>query len=518
MNQTSGSALHSHFLRGLEISPEGTAIRCEDRSLTYTELHRTALRWAGALKGPRSGPVGVLAANSTGAYAAILAVLYSGAPVVPLRPDWPAARTRQILDSAGVDTVLADERGLAALPGLVGDGRPFQVFAPEGHERAELPVRSLDSAEPLAVPRAADAADTAYVLFTSGSTGRPKGVPITHGNATHYFGELARRYDFTERDVFSQTFDLNFDCAMFDMFCAWGSGAVLQRIPPHAYRDLPAFIAEQGLTVWFSTPSAIGLARRTGTLAAGSMPTLRWSFFAGEALSCQDAADWHRAAAGSALENLYGPTELTVTVARHRWSPETSPGLGANGGLPIGAVHDGHDWLLLAEGGGTSAVEGELCVSGPQMTPGYLDPQDDHGRFLEHEGRRYYRTGDRVRRTAEGCLAYLGRLDTQVQVQGLRVELAEVDGALRACAGVDEAATVAVTGGSTGATELVAFYTGAAVAPVELARQLREMLPQATIPRHFRHLPELPRNANRKIDRLALTARARRLLPATSLV
>jgi non-ribosomal peptide synthetase component F len=341
------------------------------------------------------------------------------------------------------------------------------------------------------------------MLFTSGSTGRPKGVPIRHGSLRHYFELMDRRYDFTADDVFSQATELNFDCSMFEMFCAWAAGASVHPVPGKAFLDLPAFVAERRMSVWFSTPSSIALVRRRGGLGPGSMPTLRWSYFAGEALLCTDTADWQAAAPGSIVENLYGPTELTITVTGHRWHPEISPALGVNGVVPIGTVHEGHDHLLLTEDGGTSDTEGELCITGPQMTAGYLEPSDNEGRFLHRDGKIWYRTGDRVRVTGNE-LSYVGRLDAQVQVQGWRVELAEVDNAIRGCAGVVDAATV--TRPAESGVEMVVFYTGVQIPPAELSQQLRKVLPSGLLPKQYVHVDEFPLNSNRKIDRRALAA------------
>jgi acyl-coenzyme A synthetase/AMP-(fatty) acid ligase len=144
------------------------------------------------------------------------------------------------------------------------------------------------------------------------------------------------------------------------------------------------------------------------------------------------------------------------------------------------------------------------------MTPGYLDPADNEGRFLRRGARLWYRTGDRVRRTGDGELAYLGRLDAQVQVQGLRIELAEVEHALRACSGVEEA--VAVAAPAAGGLELCAFYTGDGAPPALLAKEMRAILPEQMVPRRFLRLPEMPLNANRKIDRSVLGARAGELV------
>ncbi|NYS19658.1 AMP-binding protein [Streptomyces sp. SJ1-7] len=521
MDQTSSYALHHRFLRGLARSPYGTAVSAAGTTLTYRELHDQALTWAGSLLARLPAPpkaVGVLVGKGVEAYTGILACLYTGVTMVPLQPGFPALRTRQMIEAAGVEALIVDTASAPALERLRAEGVDLPVLMPGAPGTGGGPTTSPDStrditpntaqdtvpdpASRLAEPRPVAADDVAYVLFTSGSTGRPKGVPVTHANTAHYFGLLDARYDFGPQDVFSQNFDLNFDCAMFDLFCAWGAGGTLLAVTPDAYLGLPAFVAEHGVTVWFSTPSAIALVRRTGGLAPGAMPSVRWSFFAGEAVTCQDAQDWQAAAPGAAVENLYGPTELTITVTRHRWSPEHSPRIAVAGVMPIGEVHAGHAWLLLGADGTPDGKEGELCVAGPQLTAGYLDAADDTGRFLERDGERFYRTGDRVRLAEGGDLLYLGRMDQQVQVRGVRVELAEVDEALRACPGVLDAVAVALPSGQT--VELAAFHTGRPVAPVALARELSRTLPRAVIPQHLFHVGEFPLNSNRKIDRRTL--------------
>ncbi|NKZ08316.1 AMP-binding protein [Actinomadura latina] len=515
MDEPAPDGLHGRFLRGLALAPDGTAIRAAGRRVTYAQAHELALNWAGTLAGREPEAVGVLAGKSPTAYIGVLAALYAGAAVVPLRPGFPARRNAQMLAASGASVLVADRDGAQTLDALAEAGGPavraVPVLAPDGGFAAAppFPVLEADPRCALPEPRPAGPADPAFILFTSGSTGRPKGVVITHGNTGHYFGLLDARYDFGPRDVFSQAFDLNFDCALFDMFCAWGAGAAALPIPPAAYRDLPGFLADNGVTVWFSTPSAIDLVRRMGGLGPGSLPGLRWSFFAGEAFRCRDARDWQAAAPGSAVENLYGPTELTVTIAAHRWAGEATARSAVNGVVPIGAVHAGHRHLLLGDDGERARDEGELCVAGPQLARGYLDPADEDGRFLDLDGHRWYRTGDRVRRIGAGTLAYLGRLDSQIQVRGWRIELAEVEHALRE-AGLPDAVAVGADG--PGGTAIVAFHTGPPVAAAEIVGRLRRILPDGAVPRHFRRLPELPLNANRKTDRAALAARAAELL------
>jgi amino acid adenylation domain-containing protein len=499
MGDADECGLPARFIRGLARAPHSPAIRTGTHALSYEEVHERSLRHAGAILARPAGPpavVAVLADKGFDSYIGILSALYAGATVVPLNPAFPLAQLTLMLEISQVSMVLADEHGAALLSSFGGTG-------------PDLPVLMLgdgDATAPLNEPVPVTASDVAYILFTSGSTGRPKGVPITHRMTQHYFRIADARYDFTESDIFSQTFDVNFDCAMFDMFCAWGAGASIQTIPAAAYRDLPAFIADSGISVWFSVPSLISLVRRTGHLVPGALPGLRWSLFAGEALRAADAVGWQAAAAGSTVENIYGPTELTVTITGHRWSPRDSPGSCVNGLVPIGSVHEGHDFLLLAPDGAAADREGELCITGPQMTAGYLDPADNQGRFLNRDGRTWYRTGDRIRILPDGELSYLGRLDSQVQLNGWRVELAEIEHALRKCPDVQDA--VAVTRPTDSGLQLAVFYTGVPSSAAVLARQLRELIPPGMIPRKFQHVDEFPLNPNRKIDRAQLAREA----------
>jgi amino acid adenylation domain-containing protein len=479
----------------MALDPRAEALRVGPAAVDYRWLHERALALAGtvvaAVPGGRPRRVGLLASRTEQAYAGLLAAQFAGAAVVPLHPGFPADRTARMISAAGLDALIADERGAAVLTELDGvlDG---------------VPVVTEPAGPPLRRPLPATPDDIAYILFTSGSTGTPKGVPVLHRNVDAYLRFVHDRYGFHRGDVFSQTFDLTFDLAMFDLFTGWGSGGTVVSVPPTAYASLERFVAEQGITVWFSAPSLVSLLRRRPRgLASGVMPSLRWSLFCGEPLLAHDAREWGAAAPGSVVENLYGPTELTISCSVHRWDPATSPELCVNDVVSIGTLHPGMRYLL--HGGtaeGTEDDTGELCVTGDQMFPGYLDPADDEGRFLDHDGERWYRTGDLVRRLPGGELAYLGRRDHQVKIHGVRVELTEVEWALRRVEGVREAVAVAVDG------ELTAFLLGEDRPPAAVAEDLAAFLPRALVPRRFVRVTEFPLNANRKVDRKALTERA----------
>ncbi|MEU4792139.1 AMP-binding protein [Micromonospora tulbaghiae] len=498
---------------GLDAAPDGVALRIGAQAWTYSQLYVESLRIAGALMAGSSRPpraVGVLATRSIECYAGVLGALFAGATVVPLSPVFPVERTLAMARLASIEAVVVDGPGARALPALRSALPGLLVIGAGPHvDRGAGGVR-IGDAEPLAEPVPVTPRAAAYLLFTSGSTGTPKGVPVTHANTAHFLAYNCERYALGPGDVCSQTFDATFDLVMFDLFVTWASGATLVSTPAQAFRALPDFVNEHRLTVWFSVPSAIGLARRLGFLTPGRLPSLRWSLFCGEPLPAAAAEVWQAAAPGAIVENLYGPTELTVACSAYRWEPQHSPAECVNGVVPIGALYPGLDHVLLAADGQQAADEGELCVTGPQMFPGYLDPQQDTHRFVNISGRRWYRTGDLVRRVPRAGLAYLGRLDHQVKIRGYRIELAELEWRLRSLAGVAEAAVVTVE--HAGARRLAAWYTGRRNLEGPLRQRLTATVPEYMIPHWIRHVGELPYNTNGKVDRRALTDAAQRLV------
>ncbi|GIJ80008.1 amino acid adenylation protein [Micromonospora phaseoli] len=479
--------------------PEATALEVDGEVVTYRRLHELVERLAGQLcqvVGHPPAAVGLLAARSLPAYAGYLAALRAGAVVTPLNPAFPPARNAQLCRGAGVEVMVADD---------AGDALAAEVSAAAGTSLVRLGgdrAAMLAPTAPAPMP-VIGADDVAYALFTSGSTGRPKGVPIRHRNVDAYLAYCLDRYPVGPGDRLSQTFDLTFDPSVFDMFVAWGGGATLVVPAPDEVLTPVRFVNDRRITHWFSVPSVVSLARRMRMLTPGAMPGLRYSLFAGEQLTLEQAHAWATAAPGSVLDNLYGPTELTVTCTAYRLpaEPDDWP-VTSNGTVPIGAVHPDLDAVLLAEDG-TDGDDGELCVQGAQCFAGYLDPADDTDRFVRYAGRRYYRTGDRVRRE-HGALVHHGRLDDQVKLRGYRIELGEVEMVLRGHPGVQDAVVLALGAGD--ATCLEAVYTGTGGVATELTRLCADRLPGYMVPARIHHVTALPTNANGKTDRRRIAA------------
>jgi amino acid adenylation domain-containing protein len=477
-----------------------TAVEIGGVRFSYRQLAEMAESLAARIRRePGTVPqrIGLLAERSVLAYAGYLAIQRLGRSVVPLNPAFPEARTRHMLAASGAGLVLADPRLTA--PRVDG----IRLLAMDPRAQGDPPDT---------VPVLPDVPGSeAYLLFTSGSTGTPKGVPIRQANVSAFLQAVQGRYGLAPGARCSQTFDLTFDLTVFDMFAAWSAGATVV-VPSRNDLLRPVrFIADNALTHWFSVPSAISRAQASGRLLPGSMPSLRHSLFCGEPLTWQQARAWKEAGPGSTLTNLYGPTELTISCSD--FALPTSPGdwpSTPNGVLPIGMPYPGLEYAVLDDSG-HPAPEGELCVRGPQRFDGYLDPEANHGRFhpeLTVQGDQavpranWYRTGDRVA-ARDGTLIFLGRADQQVKINGYRVELGEIEEALRLLTGVTDAVVVACHE-TADVLGLYAVCIAPDGDPTQLRMQLTHVLPGYMVPRKVLVVSQLPCNTNGKVDRRAV--------------
>ncbi len=433
--------LHTQFFAGARERSETPALLWgEDEAMTHGELARQALCVAGALaeRGVGRGSyVAVTAPKGAQQIVATLGVLAAGAAYVPVGVDQPAERRDRILELSGASVVL-DGSGL---PDSAGHG---------GHSGAGvLPIDTALRARPLAAPVDADPGDTAYVIFTSGSTGLPKGVEVSHRAAVNTVEDINERFAVGADDRVLAVSALDFDLSVWDIFgfLAVGGAAVL--VPESGRRDAAEWLAlcrRHGVTVWNTVPALLDMALS----ANGEEPfpaALRLALLSGDWIGLDLPGRLARAADGRCrLVALGGATEAAiwsnayeVTEVPDGWRsvPYGKPLRNQKFRVVDGRGRDCPDW-----------VPGELWIGGTGVALGYRnDPVLTAERFPEHDGERWYRTGDLGRYWPDGNLEFLGRQDQQVKINGFRVELGEIEACLQAHPAVAQSVAVAFTEG-----------------------------------------------------------------------
>lgn len=529
---TTTDGLHGGFLRSAALHPERAALEIGSDLLTYAQLRERAWGISAALRRVRTDEpqaVGILASRSVATYVGILGTLVAGATVVPLNPGFPAERTLQMIALGGVTALIVEASAQHHLEGILRAApRPLLVLLPAESVEAHATrwpqhrfASHADTVEPADATHENEgdiAQRFAYLFFTSGSTGVPKGVGVLHRNAMRFVEMSVERYrelGLNVTDRFSQFYDITFDSSMFDLFVAWAFGACLCSPTAAEWINPNKFIVDKALTVIDIVPSTGHAMNRRNGWREGRFQKLRLCRFGGEALSSELAAQLAAAAPQAAIDNVYGPTECTVDATYYRWDRVRSPDEAPHGIVPIGLAGPrvklrvvGADLRDVAEGG-----EGELLISGPQVTPGYWkDPERTAASFirLADGADVFYRTGDLVRRAREGePIPYLGRMDQQIKISGVRIELGEVESAMRVASGAQMAVAVGWPITSSGAAGIVGFVAKSGADIAQIRRALKLTLPAVMVPREIHVVDELPLNVNGKVDRKALVERLR---------
>jgi amino acid adenylation domain-containing protein len=469
-------------------SPDSTAVVVAGVETSYFELNARANRLAALLheRGVASGArVGLCLRRNLDLTTAILAVLKTGAAYVPLDTAHPSARVAEIAADAGLCTVIAH-----AEVGTVVSEVDVPVLTLDD-VRGEL--ASMPDHNP---PLAAEPGDVAYVIYTSGSTGKPKGVLLEHRGVVAFTDSTRELFDLTPADRVLGFASVTFDVSVFETFSALLTGARLYLATEDerlSVDRLQSLMERAGITVIDLPPTVMPL------LAPERFADLRIAFVGGEAFSGELVNRWNP---GRRLFNGYGPTECTVTMIVEECSGtwDTSPPIG----LPM-ANHVAHvldrDLRQVPIG-----VPGELVIGGAGLARGYLNRDELTAEkfiadpFGTAPGGRLYRTGDLVRRLPDGRLVFLGRLDQQVKIRGLRIEPGEVESALTGFDGIGPVSVRAWTDDA-GDKHLVCYVTGVAEEQVSSIREhLGTLLPSYMIPSHFVFLDELPLTSSGKVD------------------
>jgi amino acid adenylation domain-containing protein len=495
------ACIHHRFQAQAARAPHARAVVFGDRAMTYRELNERANRLAHYLRRLGVGPetrVAICLDRGVELAVCILAVLKAGGGYVPVDPAYPAERIAYMLDDSGVAVLLTQASVIDRLDVPAG----IRVVALED---AQGEIAREDAHDPAG---GAGADHLAYVIYTSGSTGRPKGVMVSHGNLVHSTAARDRFYP-EPVGAYLLLSSIAFDSAVAGFFWTLCTGGALVLPAAGEAADparLRAIAARDGVTHLLAVPSlhAQLLDEKDG------WETLRTVIVAGEACPPSLVARHARRLPGVPLVNEYGPTEATVWSSGHVCVPDGAP-------VPIGRpVANTRAYVLDAAREPVPArVSGELYVGGVQVARGYLRrPSLTAERFVPDPfsaapGARMYRTGDRVRWTANGRLEFVGRVDEQVKIRGFRIEPGEVEAALRGHPAIAAAAAVPRPDGA-GELRLVAYLVpreeAAVPSTAELRAWLEERVPPYMVPSAFVTMEGLPLTPNGKLDRAALPA------------
>ena len=512
------------FLKSTAHRAHRPALELQNQRWSYQALYNKAATLAEAIEAVNASAspmVGIAADRTLWAYAGILATLGTSQTFVPVHPSFPVERQLDIIERTGLSTLVVDDHSIDHLPHLLDRiARSLSIIAP-GEANLSALIRRFPThrfisqsslthchrdLEPTRDPEA-----LAYILFTSGSTGRPKGVPITHLNATTYLHHIQQSFRLDPTDRVSHTFKLAFDLSIHDLFSTWQAGACLVPLSPSERLAPGRFIRQKELTRWFSVPTAAMTMERLGQLQPSAFPSLKSSLFCGEALPARIASAWSRAAPNSTIHNLYGPTEATIAITDYQWRPQDTPQQCLHGIVPIGRAFPTQRTRVVGTDGRPTVdgQPGELWLAGSQLSPGYWqDPEKTEAAFVRVDGHRWYRTGDLVERDPKGCLHYRGRLDHQVQIQGHRVELPEVDHHLRAIVGHPNIVAILWPYADDAPRGLVAVLApppeGSSPSDAAILKDCKQRLPRYMVPRSVHRVDAFPTNSSGKIDRRAL--------------
>ena len=487
-------------------NPQAVAIECGERLLSYGELDERANTLANYLLRHGAGPgtiVALLTGDVSETIVGMLGSLKAGAAFMPLDVRQPAARLRKLLGLAPPEFLLTETKVITALDQLLNEHGPLKVICVED---------VLEYHNPVAPPVSSDPDQLSYIYFTSGSSGTPKAIAGRLKGIAHFINWEIEELGVGPGVRVSQLLSPSFDGSLREVFLPLCVGGVVcvpeRREQVLEGRGLVQWLEQARIEVMHCVPSVFR-ALVNEELRAEELSALRYVVMAGEALVGRDVGKW-KAVYGErvGLVNLYGTSETTMA----KFSYRVGVGDEEREVMPIGKPIAGAEAYLLDERGepcGRGMV-GEIYIRTPYRSLGYYNqPELTAAVFVPNPfstdaNDLVHKTGDMGRVLEDGNFEYLGRRDEQVKVRGARVELKEVENAVRGQAGVLDVAVIEREDGS-GYTYLCAYLVLAeGVQTVEVAEALAQELPDYMVPSAYVELPELPRTISGKVDRRAL--------------
>lgn len=439
--------------------------------------------------------VGLVANNDLQTYASIVALWINGKAYMPLNIAEPLQRAGQMINTLGIDTILDSSLG----------ERFSTLGADVIYTGGASDVSRSSVAEDILFTENIDDDERAYVIFTSGSTGVPKAVPITRKNLLTMFDAFEKEgYEFTGKDRVLQCNDLTFDLSVIAYLLPMMTGACCYTVPGDVIKYLYIYdlFEEQEITIAMIGPSTIlSLKPYFDEINA---PSVRYCYVIGEKLPANILPDWQKCLPNASIENYYGPTEATVWCTYYKYFAGHEKSY--NGALSVGRPLNGVGVLIVDENNMPvpAGSHGELCLSGDQVTDGYVGDSELNSKvFFLYDGVKYYKTGDMCFMDSDGDIMFVGRGDSQIKVKGgLRIEIGEVEYRAQQALGMN--VVVIPYTDSSEMTELAMFVEHEQLAQKEVLDRLADMLHPYMMPAKLLFMNKFPLNKNGKIDRKSL--------------
>ncbi|MEH6593014.1 MAG: amino acid adenylation domain-containing protein [Halioglobus sp.] len=494
-----------------EYNPDHTAvIDPGSGAINYRDLYALAKDIAGNLRsiGVQTGDrIGICTPKSIGAVASIFASLTADACHVPVDPGAPPSRSAFIFSDCAVKAILIHKPLTAALQTELANfgakiSHSIDIPTPDC-AGLDLELLSVDCAP---VEKEDYQQKLAYILYTSGSTGKPKGVIHSHDTAMGFIDWCSLELQPQQTDRFSSHAPFHFDLSIFDLYVAVKHQATLVLIGEEVGKQpmaLASIIAEQKISIWYSTPSILRLLVEYGKLETLDCSALRLILYAGEVFPLKHLQALYQAWPERQYYNLYGPTETNVCTFYQVPTP-----IPEDASLPrrIGAVCSGDTARVVDPKGVDVAVgeEGELWIEGDSVHLGYWNLPEKNAEAFSRDSanRRWYKTGDLVTDQGGSDFLFLGRRDRMVKRRGFRVELGEIENTLYKHPNITEAALVALPDEDSGVQLRAYVQWSGADSPsiLQLKRFASENLLNYMIPDRFIFLDTLPKTSTDKID------------------
>lgn len=477
--------IYSSFKQQVAANPTSVAVFDGQRTLTYSELDCLADTLASTFPA-RPEFVGVVMDHSVQMIAALIAILKSGAAYVPVEPSFPQERIRFIMEECKVNFILTHRKYSDKLSDF-----PL-VFIEQGTTAFPMLFDTKDLSTP---------DTTAYVLYTSGSTGLPKGVMVSNSNVCHYVDAFQNEFHIGRGDIMLQHSVCTFDIFVEEVFATLLSGATLA-IPSEIAKsdicELMNFVEKHNVSIISGFPYLLLEMNKLPEIPA----SLRLLISGGDVLR-HNYID--RLLSQAEIYNTYGPSETTVCASYFRCN-DTTPL--ADGTYPIGKAVKGvsisildEDMLPVRDG-----ETGEICISGNGVSKGYIGKRENEAFVTMPNGSVVYRSGDLGVMQPDGTLLFLRRKDTQVMIEGRRVEPYEVQNILCSCDGVESGVVRPCTDedGLSYLTAYIVTKTAVKLHIEDVKRAMSKFLPEYMIPECFIRLKNMPLTPNGKVNVKAL--------------